>query len=162
VRVTLKPGLPFGHFQSKIHILSDSKLEPKFTLPIKGQVFGSTAIISNDYDQRTGVFHLGKTAHGTPLKKTLLIRFTPKENETPDFKITEIKPDWLQATLGEIRGAGDNRILPVTIAIPEDAVLGSSVSSDSENMSEIVITSSNKNISTIRIPVEYQVVEKEK
>ncbi|MDR1494184.1 MAG: DUF1573 domain-containing protein [Planctomycetaceae bacterium] len=160
VKVTLKPGLPFGPYQSKIRILSDSKLEPEFTLSVKGQVFGNTSIISTDYDQRTGVFRLGKTERGVPLKKTLMIRFTQKEGGTPEFQ-AEVKPEWLQATLGEVHGnIGDNRILPVTIAIPEEAILGSSSASDSENMAEIIITSANKEISTIRIPVEYSVVEK--
>ncbi|MDR1384048.1 MAG: DUF1573 domain-containing protein [Planctomycetaceae bacterium] len=160
LKVTLKPGLPFGPYQTQIRILSDSKLEPELTLTVKGQVFGSTSIISADYNPRTGVFYLGKTEHGTPLKKTLMIRFTQTEGETPEFK-AEIQPEWLRAELGEVRGnIGDNRILPVTITIPEDAVLGSSTAADSENMAEIVITSSNKEMSTIRIPLEYSVAEK--
>ncbi|MCL2347251.1 MAG: DUF1573 domain-containing protein [Planctomycetaceae bacterium] len=156
--VTLKPGLPLGHFQNKLTIRSDSELDPAFELPLKGQIFGNTSIICSDYDQATGVLNMGRTTRGTPVTKTLMLRFTPQGTQMPTFRVTEVKPSWLKVTIGEIKGeAGESRLLPITVEIPKDANLGNSVASDPENMAEIKIESDFADAAVIRIPVVYSV-----
>jgi len=160
VTVTLKPGMPIGHFKNKIFVRSDSDLEPEFTLPVNGQVLGSLAIISQDYDQKTGVMNMGTTFHGTPTRKIMRIRFNPPVDVTPEFKIVSQNPEWLNVTLGSINPPVDgNSLLPVTIEIPADANLGASDDADTDNPSVIVLESNIPAISTIRIPIKYVVRE---
>jgi len=156
--VTLKPGLPFGHFQNKLTIRSDSELDPAFELPLKGQIFGNTSIICSDYNQETGVLNMGRTTRGTPVTKMLMLRFTPQGMQIPTFKVTEVKPSWLKVTIGEMTGeVGESRVVPITVEIPKDANLGNSVVSDPENMAEIKIESDFADAAVIRIPIEYSV-----
>jgi len=162
VTVTLKSGMPIGHFKNKMIVRSDSDLEPEFTFPVSGQVLGSLAIISQDYDQKTGIMNMGTTFHGTPTRKILRLRFNPPADVTPEFKVVSKTPDWLNVTLGSIiMAAEDNNLLPVTIEIPADANLGASDATDMENPSVIVLESNIPAISTVRIPIEYVVREKQ-
>jgi len=158
--ITLKPGMQIGHFKNKIIVRSDSDLEPEFTLPVNGQVLGSLAITHRDYDEKTGVMNMGTTTRGTPVQKTLMLRFKPSDDVTPEFKIVFQNPDWLNVTLGNIVTPTEaNSFQPVTIEIPADANLGASDAADTENPSVIVLESNIPAISTIRIPIEYVVRE---
>jgi len=160
VTVTLKPGMQIGHFNNKFIVHSDSPLMPKFSLPVNGQVLGNLAIVSNDYDEKTGVFNLGTAYRGTPVKKTLTLRFSQSEGMTPEFQVVSKTPEWLDVTFGRvIFGAGGNNLLQVTIGVPEDANLGTSDMNDEENAAMIVIASNIPEISTIRIPVQYDIRE---
>jgi len=159
VTVTLNPGMPIGHFKNKIIVRSDSDLEPEFSLPVNGQVLGSLAIISQDYNQKTGAMNMGTAFHGTPARKTLRLRFNSPAEVTPEFKVISKNPEWLNVTLGSMIPAEGNNLLPVTIEIPADANLGTSDAADTENPSVIVIESNIPAISTIRIPIEYVVRE---
>ena len=162
VTVTLKPGMPIGHFKNKIMIRSDSDLEPEFTFPVNGQVLGSLAVVSQDYNEKTGVMNLGMTTRGTPVQKRLMLRFQPPADITPEFRVVSKNPDWLNVTLGNlIAPTGDNSFQPVMIEIPADANLGASDPNDTENPSVIELESNIPEISTIRIPIEYVVREKQ-
>ena len=162
VTVTLKPGMPIGHFKNKIIVRSDSDLDPEFTFPVNGQVLGSLAIISQDYDQKTGVMDMGTAFHGTPTRKILRLRFNPPDDVTPEFKVVSRNPEWLHVTLGSIIPVMEgNSLQPVTIEIPADANLGASDAADTENPSVIVLESNIPAISTIRIPIVYVVREKQ-
>jgi len=161
VTVTLKPGMPIGHFQNKIIVRSDSDLEPEFTFPVNGQILGSLAIISLDYDQKTGMMNMGTTFRGTSTRKLLRLKFNPPDDVTPEFQVVSKNPEWLNVTLGSITPPVDGISLqPVTIEIPADANLGASDAADTENPSVIVLESNIPAISTIRIPIEYDVREK--
>ena len=161
VTVTLKSGKPIGHFKNKILVRSDSDLESEFPLPVNGQVLGSLAIISQDYDQKTGILNLGTTFRGTAEKKPFMLRFKVPDGVTPEFKVVFRNPEWLDVTLENIIPVpGDNSFQPVTIEIPADANLGASDATDSENPSVIVIESNIPEIATIRIPIDYVVREK--
>ena len=160
VTVTLKPGMQIGHFNNKLIVHSDSPLMPEFSLPVSGQVLGNLAIVSNDYDEKTGVFNLGTAYRGTPVKKTLMLRFSQSEEITPEFKVVSKTPEWLDVTLGRvISGAEGRNLLQVTIGVPEDANLGTSDMNDPDNTAVVVIESNIPEISTIRIPVQYDIRE---
>ena len=160
VTVTLKPGMKIGHFNHKLVVHSDSTLMPEFSLSVSGQVLGNLAIVSSDYDEKTGVFNLGTAYRGTPVKKTLTLRFSQSEEITPEFKVVSKTPEWLDVTLGRIIfGAGGNNLVQVTIGVPEDANLGTSDMNDEENVAAVVIESNIPEISTIRVPVRYDIRE---
>ena len=160
VTVTLKPGMPIGHFKNKIIVRSDSDLEPEMAIPVNGQVLGSLAISHRDYNEKTGVLNLGTTFRGTPIQKQLMLRFKAPDGVTPEFKVVSKNPEWLNVTLGSIIAAPeDNSFQPVMIEIPADANLGASDPNDTENPSVIVLESNIPAIATIRIPIEYVVRE---
>ena len=160
VTVTLKPGMPIGHFKNKIIVRSDSVLEPEMAIPVNGQVLGSLAISHRDYNEKTGVLNLGTTFRGTPIQKQLMLRFKAPDGVTPEFKVVSKNPEWLNVTLGSIIAAPeDNSFQPVMIEIPADANLGASDPNDTENPSVIVLESNIPAIATIRIPIEYVVRE---
>ena len=161
VTVTMKPGMQIGHFKQNLTVRSDSELDPEFTLPVTGQVLGDLAISSRDYDQKTGVLNMGTTYLGTAVQKSLMIRFKTSGETKPEFKIASTSPEWLKANLGQIiSGEGDRSLLQVTIGIPADARLGTSDMSDDENSAAVVIESNIPEISTIRIPVKFDVRER--
>ncbi|MCL2117003.1 MAG: DUF1573 domain-containing protein [Planctomycetaceae bacterium] len=160
VTVTLKPGMQIGHFKNKLIVRSDSDLEPEMTIPVNGQVLGSLAITSRDYNEKTGVLDLGTAFRGTPVQKQLLLRFKAPDDVTPEFKVESKNPEWLNVTLGSLIAAQEgNNIQQVTIEIPADANLGASDVNDADNPSAIVLESNIPAIATIRIPVEYVVQE---
>jgi len=162
VTVTLKPGMPIGHFKNKIIVRSDSGLEPEMTIPVNGQVLGSLVISSRDYDEKTGILNLGTSFRGTAERKQLLLRFKTPDDVVSEFQVVTKNPEWLNVTLGNLIIAQEgNRIQPVTIEIPADANLGASDPNDMENPSVIVLESNIPAISTIRIPIEYEVREKQ-
>ena len=161
ITVTMKPGMPIGYFKHNLIVRSDSELSPEFTLPISGQVLGNLTISGLGYNKTTGVLNLGTAYHGTAVQRVVMILCNTSGETVPEFKVTSKSPEWLNVKLGQVIPGGENRsLLQVTVEIPADAGLGTSEMNDEDNAAAFVIESNLPEVSTIRIPVQYDVREK--
>jgi len=156
-KVTVEPGLPFGHFRETFELVSNSTADPHFKINLEGQMIGNLQFISSDYSKEQGILAMGRTSRGIPIQKTLTIKFAQQGTTPVHFEIESIKPDWIKASLGEILGEGSSRLVPLTVEIPHDAYLGTFLGPDPEQYGEIMLKTDLPGLESIRIPVSFVV-----
>ena len=156
--ITVEPGLPLGHFRERFRMISNSVKDKSFAIPLEGQMIGNFQVISPDYDREKGILDIGQTRRGVPLVKNVVIQFAQHGGEAPVFEMASVRPEWLKATLGEMKEtSGTSRTISLAVEVTGEAFLGTFRGPEPEQYGEIMIKTNLEGLGEIRIPVAFVV-----
>jgi Protein of unknown function (DUF1573) len=103
LRITVKPGLPAGAFEQRIHLHLNLPGEPEIVLPVEGRVNSPIEIVSRTagWEAEQGILSLGqiRSAEGAKAELSLIVREGAQENV--NIKLARTAPAPLKVTIGK-------------------------------------------------------------
>jgi hypothetical protein len=143
--VVLKPGLPLGPINQKIHVTLDREGSDQIVVPIRGRVVGDITFLGPGYDAAKGFVALGTVSSETGISRTVHVMVKGPQRHEMDLKVTRLRPEGvLEATLGEPRQINDGAVvmIPLEIRIPTGAPAGDHLGNEPGSMGLIQLESS--------------------
>ena len=159
VKVTVKPGLPFGPFQQKIHIKTNLSDRPEITIPIQGSISGDIRIAGPGWDDENGVLDLGIVNNRQGLKQRMLLVVRGPYSKEVKFKAVENPALPIKISLGETAEINNGLATqtPLIVEIPSGSRTVSYLGRASSELAEITIETTHPKMPKIKIPVRFAV-----
>jgi hypothetical protein len=158
--VTLKPGLPLGPLNQRIHITVDREGVEEMIVPIQGRVVGDVTFIGPGYDASLGYLKLGTVDAASGDSRTLHVMVKGPRRHEMNLKIARIRPDGiLQAELGEPRSINDGAVvmIPLEIKVPPGSPAADHLGNPPGSMGLIELESSGEKKERVLVYVSFLV-----
>ncbi len=159
IKVTIKPGLPYGLFQQKIRLTTDLKFRPEITIPVQGSVTSDVSIAGPDWDDEHGVLNLGTVNSRQAVRRRLLLIVRGPYRKEVKFKPLE-NPDLpLRVSIGETTEINNGKVTqtPLIIEIPKGSRSANRMGDKPSDWGEITIETTHPQVPKVQIPVRFAV-----
>jgi hypothetical protein len=159
VKVTAKPGLPYGPFMQKIHIKTNLSYQPEIIIPMQGSILGDIRIAGPGWNDETGVLDLGIVNSRQGLKQRMLLVVRGPYSKEVKFKAIENPALPIKIRLGETAEINNGLATqtPLMIEIPSGSRTVNYLGKDSSDLGEIIIETTHPEMPKIRILVRFAV-----
>jgi hypothetical protein len=158
VRVVVSSNLPVGTVDQEIILETNIDERPRVTLPLRGRIVGDISVSGRGWNEKTGVLNLGNIdgTRGAVFTPRIIIR-GPHQNEI-DFRLLEIKPDFVSAKLGEPKRLERVVHVPLIIEIPKGSRSANHLGSDQGEYGRIILATRHPDIEQLELKLRFAVI----
>ncbi|HEY1067502.1 MAG TPA: hypothetical protein VGE52_15375, partial [Pirellulales bacterium] len=159
--VTIKPGLPLGHFRQRLKIHhSIPNIEP-VEIPIAGSIVGDVSIKGGVglWNEEAGVLLLGRVFQRQGLKQNLKLYV---KDAPADFAVESVKStpdDSLKVECSAPKRVGQVTVVDVQISIPPGTRTQVHMGTAAEPLGEIIIRTNHPRTPEVKMLVKFDVVD---
>jgi len=159
VKVTLKPGLPQGHFEQTILIRTNLDASPAVTVPIEGRVSSDIVIAGRGWNSRAGVLVFGTVDSEQGARRELKLLVHGPHRKEVKFTPIAVRPDLLKVELGETSEISNGAISQTAIGvrIPKGSRAANHLGSEQGKLGEILLDTNHPLEPQLRIDVQFAV-----
>lgn len=159
LRLTLKPGLPLGPFQQTIKVHTNQTMRPVVELVVQGTVVSDISVVGSGWDAGRGQLTLNTVDSKEGLERRLLILTRGPHRKNIQYRIAEVSPPSLAASIGETQpiGAGLVTQTPLTVEIKKGAAPGNYLGGKDEPCGTITIETNHPKVPRLQLRVAFAV-----
>ncbi len=161
LKVTVKPGLPYGAFQQKIQIRTSLEFRPEIAIPIYGTVVSEITVAGPGWDAERGLLSLGIINSQQGIRHRLLLLVRGAYRKEVKFKPIESPTLPIKVSLGESTEIQNGLVMqtPLIIEIPKGSRSMNHLGPESSDWGEIEIETTHPEVPQVRIFVRFAVQE---
>jgi hypothetical protein len=155
-----RKGMPTGPLVQTVAIKTSLKPEP-ISVPIYGHVTAEITLIGpREFKPDMNLLYLGTVPEGTEKRVDMSMLLVGSHRSSTKFTVKKVVPEELQVTFGEPKHVyGGNSLVPIKIVLPKTAKQQAWLSSQPEEMGEIVLGTTHPDYPELRILVRVAVVD---
>jgi hypothetical protein len=154
--ITIKPGLPVGKFDEWFQVKTNYQGQVNVSFLVSGQIVGNVTIRGRGFDMSRGIADLGNTVVGRKILREFSVQFSGSAARSASLQVKEVEPAWIRTELFPPTDAGQFRVFPLIIEIPENAPTGNYVVGDGQQ-AHVLLETSDENMPVIKIPLKFSV-----
>lgn len=162
-KITVKPGLPMGPFREKFVLKTNYLVKPTVEIFVSGQVSSDRIVFNGKgYDRTKGILDLGTVSinQGTSQQLNLVLSGLGAANT--EIEIKEVHPPCLKVVINDEAKPAEGetrriRTLTMNLSIPPGSPSGDYSNLEAGTNGYIVFTTTNPDITTIRLPVTFNI-----
>jgi len=158
-----RKGMPTGPLVQTVAIKTSLKPEP-ITVPIYGHVTADITLIGpREFKPDMNLLYLGNVPQGTEKRVDMSMLLVGSHRDSTEFTVKKVVPEQLEVTVGKPKQGygGNSALVPIKIVLPKTAKQQAWLSSQPEEMGEIVLGTTHPDYPELRILVRVAVVEPE-
>lgn len=159
--LTVKPGLPLGPINQKIHLTTNVEKASKLDVSVSGSVIGDISVVGpRSFSHGRNVIRFGTVDASEGAKATLRLLVKGPYRQDVRFELKEISPaDSLTATFGEKKEISDGAVhmYPLTVEVPKGAHTVNCLGAEKGTLGRILIKTTHPIAKEVPIYVKFAV-----
>jgi hypothetical protein len=158
ITVTVKPGLPLGHFDQWLRLKTNIKDATKLEIPLIGRVVGNISVYGRMWNEEQGVLRLGTVSSETGASADLNIVVRGEGADATALSIKSCDPPELVAELGEPKRLSPTLVhVPLVVQVPPGTPPMAHLETEQSEAGKIVLKVTSKDATEMVLHVRFAV-----
>lgn len=161
VSVTIRPGLPLGQYRQKLVLTTNVADQRTVELEVLATITSDISLVGGGWDEDNGFVRIGPVKSRDGATRNVLVLVRGPGRKDVQMKVSEVRPDFLRATVGQPEPIGDGAVIkfPVTIEIPPGSPSANHLGSKVGKLAQIILETTHADAKQIKIPIRFATEE---